>query len=204
MSHLGNTCNVQNVDLRVCDCFAEERFRVGAHGSLPGCEVVLVVDESDLNAEFGQGVLEEVVGSAIDRRGANNVVAGVRNVQNGVGGCRLAGAQQQSSCSALERCDALLCDILRRVHDAGVNVSKLREREQVCCVLSAIEHIRRRAIDRRCPRIRGRVGASTSVYLLGLKLPVVCHGHAFCLRTQGSELRGANSKATSVIRHLGV
>ena len=66
MCHLGDRSNIQDVNPRVGHCFAKKRLRVGLDGCLPRIRVVLVIDEGDLDAEFGKGVLEQVVGTAID------------------------------------------------------------------------------------------------------------------------------------------
>ena len=52
--------------------------------------------------------------------------------------------------------DALLEDVPGRVHDAGVDVARHLEREQVGGVLGVVELVRRRLVDRDGPRVRGR------------------------------------------------
>ena len=77
---------------------------------------------------------------------------------------RLPRCHRQSSHSALERGHALLQHGLRRIHDAGVDVAELLEREQVGGVLSGIELVGGRLIDRhRDRRGGGRVRAVARV-----------------------------------------
>ncbi|CAB4900981.1 unannotated protein [freshwater metagenome] len=67
--HVSNKLDVEHVDAGVTDRLGEEQFCVRANGTLPLVFVVLVLNEGDLNAEFGQCVLEQVVGATVDRAG---------------------------------------------------------------------------------------------------------------------------------------
>ena len=84
----------------------------------------------------------------------------------------LTGRQEQRGDAAFERRDALLDDVLRRVHDAGVDVAGLGEAEQRGGVLGAVERVRRGLVDRQRPRVGGDVGRLAGVDLLGLERPV--------------------------------
>ncbi len=64
----GNTFKVENVDAGVGNGFTKECFGVGLDGLLPCIKVILVVNKGDGDSELGKRVLEQVVGSAIDRR----------------------------------------------------------------------------------------------------------------------------------------
>ena len=181
VGHSRDAFDVQDVDLRVSNCFAEESLGVWANRLLPGVEVILVLHKGDLDADLGQRVLEQVVGSAINRGGAHNVVARMRDVQNRVGGRCLTRREQEGSGATLEGRNPLLRNVLRGVHDAGVNVSEFCQRKKVRGVLGAVEDIRGRAIDRCRARLGGRVRLGTCVDLLCFKLPVLGHGVShFC------------------------
>ena len=61
---------------------------------LPCRRVVLILDESNLDAELRERNIEEVVGAAVDGRRGNDVVARLSNVQHGVRRCCLAAREQ--------------------------------------------------------------------------------------------------------------
>ncbi len=88
-------------------------------------------------------------------------------------------AKQERRRSAFEGCDALLGNILGGVHDAGVDVSKLRKREKVRRVFGTVEHVRGGPIDRGRPRVGRGIRGGARVNLLGFKLPGVCHEVSF-------------------------
>ena len=121
------------------------------------------IDEPALNTHGAHGVLEQVPRAAINVGRADEIVAGVTNILNCEQRRRLPRCQRQSSHSALERGHALLQHGLRRIHDAGIDVAELLEREQVGGVLSRIELVGGRLIDRHRDRRGGRVRAVARV-----------------------------------------
>ena len=162
----------------------EERLGVVARLRSPFVEVVLVLDELHLDAELRQRVVEQVVGAAVQARRGQHMVAGLGDVEQGERGRRLTGAHEQGADAALERGDALLDDVLSRVHDPRVDVAGLREAEQVCCVLGVPEDVRRRRVDRQRARPRGGVGHLPGVDLAGLEAPAaVGHGYSSARRS---------------------
>ena len=58
------------------------------------------------------------------------------------------GRERERRDAAFERRDALLEHVLRRVHDAGVDVAEFLQAEQVRGVLGAVELVGRGLIDR--------------------------------------------------------
>ena len=83
------------------------------------------------------------------------MVAGLGEVEQGerLGG--LAAGDQQRADAALERGDALLDRGLRRVHDPGVDVAELLEREQVRGVVGVVEGVGGGLVDRQGPGVGG-------------------------------------------------
>jgi hypothetical protein len=125
---------------------AVERLGVRADRPSATLEVVGVVDERDLDAQLRQRVVEQVVGAAVERRAGHDVVAGLGDVEDRerLGG--LAGADHQRAGQAdgggdatLEARQPGLERTLGGVHDAGVDVADLGEREQVLCVRGVAE-----------------------------------------------------------------
>ena len=83
------------------------------------------IDEARLDALVLQRVLEQVPGAAVEVGGTDDVVAGARQVLHREGARRLARRQRQRRHPAFHRRDALLQHVVRRVHDAGVDVAQL-------------------------------------------------------------------------------
>ena len=90
------------------------------------------------------------------------------------------GGQEQRGDAALERGDALLDDVLRRVHDPGVDVARLGQAEQRGGVLGVVEGVRRGLVDRQRPGVGGAVGRLAGVDLLGLERPVAVGSRFRC------------------------
>lgn len=166
----------------------KNRLRVVLHRCSPRLRVSRVVDEGHLDAELRQRVLEQVERAAIERRRRDDVVAGLGDVEDreGLGG--LPGRDEEGTDATFERGDALLDGVLRRVHDARVDVAELLEREQVCRVLGVLEDVGGRLVDRQCACTCRRVGLLPGMDLTGLEGPVrgagsgvVGHGLAPCV-----------------------
>jgi hypothetical protein len=92
---------------------------------------------------LGQGVVEEVVGAAVERGGGDDLVAGVGEGGDGERLRGLAGGGGKGGRSAFERGDALLEDVGGGVHDAGVDVAELLQAEEAAGVVGVVEDGRR-------------------------------------------------------------
>ena len=84
----------------------------------------------------------------------------------------LAGGGREGGDAALERRDALLEDVGRRVRDAGVDVTELCEAEEAGAVLGVIEDVGRGLVDRHGAGVGRRVGLLSGVKLEGFKVVV--------------------------------
>ena len=120
------------------------------------------------DADLRQRVGEQVVGPAVERRRRDDVVARAGEVEDRerLGG--LAGGDAEGGDAALERRDALLEDVGRRVHDPGVDVPELLEPEEPRGVRRVVEDVARRGVDRDRPGVRRRVGLLARVERAGL------------------------------------
>ena len=198
----GDGLDVEDVALRVADGLAEERLGVVLHQRLPGLRVVRVLDEGDRDAELGQRVVQQVVGAAVQRGGGDDVVAGLGEVQDRQRRRGLPAGHRERRDAALERGDALLERVLRRVHDPRVDVAELGQREEVGGVLGVAELVRGRRVDRQRAGAGGRVGAGAGVDLPGLEAPALGVAHAPFLSL--AETRGAQElrpcRATGVVQ----
>ncbi len=208
--HAGHAPDVEEVVAGVADRLAVEGLGVGPGGGPPLVEVVDVGHERHLDAQLGQRVAQQVVGAAVERRRRHDVVAGLGEVEDGVGLGRLARRQRQRPGQAdgrvgrpLQRRDPGLHHRLGGVHDAGVDVADLGQREQVRGVLGAAELVRGGLVDRLRPGARRGVGHLPGVHLAGVEVPgarvvgggVVTHG--------GEAIRAPRSNPTIWIRFVG-
>ena len=187
MRDRGDVGDVEDVVLRVGDRLGEEGLGVRPRRRTPRIEVVGLLDEADLDAKPWQRVVEQVVGAAVEPRARDDVVTRAGQVEDRerLGG--LAGPQEQRGDAAFERRDALFDDVLRRVHDAGVDVAGLGEAEQRGGVVGVPERVRRGLVDRQRPGAGRRVRRLARVDLLGLERPV--GGGVFCFwRAHGTAL----------------
>ena len=135
MGHRGDGLDVEDVGLGVGDGLGEEGLGVRLHGRPPGVRVVLCLDEGHLDAQALEGVLQQVDGAPVERRRGDDVVACLGDVEQGQGRRGLAARDEQGTDAALERRDPLLDHGLGGVHDPGVDVAELLEREKVRGVL---------------------------------------------------------------------
>ncbi len=185
-----DTGGVQHVDLGVGDRFGEERFGVRPHRAAPRLQVVGIGHEADVDTQFGQRIVEQVVGAAVEPRAGDNVVAGAGQVQDRerLGG--LTGRQEQGGHTALQRGDPLFDDVGGRVADPGVDVAFNLQSEQGRGVCGVVEGVGRGLVDRQGAGFGERVRLLAGVDLFGLERPVLgriglgvalsAHVDAFC------------------------
>ena len=115
------------------------------------------VGKAHLNALLRKGVGKQVVSAAIQRAGADDVVASFGNGLDGRRNRRHAGRHGHRRNAAFQRRDALFQHIGGRVHDAGVDIARRFQIEQVGAVLGAVEGVGHGLVDRHRDRARGRV-----------------------------------------------
>ena len=101
----GDLLDVEDVGARVRDRLREEQLGVRADRVAPGLRVVRVADERRLDAQLGERVVEQVVRAAVEARARDDVVAGLRDVEDREGRRGLAGRDEQCADPALERRD---------------------------------------------------------------------------------------------------
>ena len=139
VGNCGDGLNVEHVVAGVGHGLAVEQLGVGANRSAPLVEVVRILNEGGFDAEIGEGVLEQVIGTAVHGGRSDHVVTGTGNVQNCVGDGRLTGGQQERADAALEGGDAVLDNFLGGVVEAGVDGAQLGESEAVCSLLCTVK-----------------------------------------------------------------
>jgi hypothetical protein len=166
--HFGQQLEVGDVAERVADRFAEDRLGFAVDHPFEACRLGCV-GKAHVDAVLGQGVGEEVVGAAIERRSRDDVVSRFGDGHDRVGHRRLPRRQGEAGDAAFHCGDALFQDILGRIHDAGVDVAGHLEVEQVGAVLRTVEGIGRCLVDRHGDRPGRRFGTVTGVDGKGFK-----------------------------------
>ena len=155
-------CEVGDVALRIAERLDEHRLGPRVDQRLEGLGPA-VVGKARLDAVLRQGVGEQIVGAAVQRAGGDDVVAGLGDRQDRVGDRRLPGGERERRDAALERRQALLQHVLRRIHDARVDVARHLQVEQVGAVLRIVERVGDGLIDRHRDRLGGRVRGIAAV-----------------------------------------
>jgi hypothetical protein len=176
--NLGDGRDVGHVARRVAKRFDEHRLGLLVEELFEALRIP-VVRKARGDAELRQRVRKQVVGAAIQRGAADDIVACLGNGLDRISHGCLARGQRQRRNAALERGHALLEHVLRRVVDAGVDVARHLQVEQVGAVLGAVESIGHRLIDGRRHGARGRFGRVAGVYRQGFEFPVLRHATAF-------------------------
>ena len=114
-------------------------------------------------------MFEEVVCTAVNGLGSNDVLAGLCQVLDSVSDSSCAGSFN----TALKSSDPLLEDVLSGVGKSAVDVACVLEAETVCCVLGVMENIGRSSVDRYCSCVSSGVCVLLSdMKLLGFKLKI--------------------------------
>ncbi len=164
----GESVEIRHVVTWIPDRFHIDAFRVLIDGRFVRRDAVFF-HEFHVDAQTWQGHFELVVGSAIQEAGGHDVVSGLRDGGDGQELSRLTGGCGHSGGSAFEGCDAFLEHIRRRVHDPGVDISEILQREQRGGMLGVVEHIGCGLIDGHGTRIGRWVRRLTCMKLQGFE-----------------------------------
>ena len=130
---------------------------------------VVALDELRADPEAREGDLELVVGAPVQVARGDDVVAVLqdRGERQELRGLTARGGEGRGS--AFERGDPLLEDVRGGVHDPGVDVPELLEREEARPVVGVVEGVRRRLVDRDGTGVRPGRGLLPGVDLQGLE-----------------------------------
>ena len=137
---LGKRGEVGDVQLGIADGLGEDRPGLRADG-LTECLGVAGIDELHRAAELGEGVVEKLIGAAVEVVAGHDLVAHLGDGEQGEAGGGLAGGDREGPGAALDGRDALLEHVGGRVHQAGVDVTRFLKREQVGGVFGAFENV---------------------------------------------------------------
>ena len=173
---VGHGCyalDVEDIGVGVAEGLGIYNFCVWLYGCFYGSEVVDANDGVG-DALRGEGVGDEVVGSAIEVVGSYDVVPGLNDVLECIGDGRCSAGHGQSCYAPLECCHAILEDALRGVGEAAVDVAGIAQTEAVGSVLRVVEHIARGLVDGHGTCVGGGVSLLLSYMKLeGLEMKFV-------------------------------
>src|SRR5208282_3404505 len=116
------------------------------------------VGEDRLNAQLGEGVMEQVIGTTVEAGGRNNLVSSLGNVEDGEGFGGLPGGCRQCPNPALERRYPFLEHRPSGIHNAGVDVAEFLQGEKVSGVGCVLENIGTSLVNRDGARPGGGIG----------------------------------------------
>ena len=147
MRDAGELLDVQNVDARIGDGFPEQGLGVGTEGRLNLVFGSLGVHEGHFDAELPEGHGEQVERTAVDGRGADEVVARRGERQDGKHGRGLPGGRAQGPYPAFQHGYLLLHGVHGRVGDAGIEETGFLKVEQLADLLGGFVFERRALTD---------------------------------------------------------
>ena len=146
VGHIGQRLNVGHVAQRVADGFDEHGLGLGID-QLAKAGRIARVGKAHLNALLREGVGKQVVGAAVERAGADDVVAGFGQCLNRRGDGGHARCHGQRGNAALQCRHALFQHIGGGVHDAGVDIARHLQVKQVGAMLGAVERVGHCLVD---------------------------------------------------------
>ena len=194
----GDFFDGEDVEGGVAQAFAVKGFGVWAEGAAEGFGVI-GIHEGDFEAEFGEGVVKQVVGAAVELGDGDDVVAGTGEVEDGVGDGGLAGGVGEGGGAALKRGDAALKHIRSGVHDTGVDVAQLFQGEEIRGVFGIAEDVTGRLVKGDGAGAGGGVGGLAGVEGLGAQ----AGGIGFEGGHRGGEVEGAAGVGRVLNRRSG-
>src|SRR5215212_3392985 len=193
VGHRRGPLDIQRVERRVAYGLGIDGLRLIRDRRAYSVEIRRV-GELHVYTDLGQRVVELVVGTAVELRRGDDLIAGSHDVQDRQPLGSLSRCRRQRANSLLQRGQPLLEDVGRGVHDPGVYIALFGEGEQVSRVVGIVEDIRGRLVDGYRPRRGCRVDLLPGMQSQGvepvlalLDLLVCCIGHICSLGRSGCE-----------------
>jgi len=153
---------VDDVECRVADRLAEHKPCALVDHSVEHRGVVRA-HEACLDAELGEGVGEQCVRPAVQRRDGDDVVSGARQVEDRVRDRRSSGRGGERADATLEGRDTLFEDRRRRIHEPRVDVAWRLQCEEIRGVLGVVESVRDCLVYRNGKGVRRGIDRLTGV-----------------------------------------
>ena len=175
--NLCNRVNVGNVAVGIAERLEVNGLRVGLNGRFDLLEIVRV-DKRRRHTEGLERMGKQVIGAAVDRLLADDVVSLLGERFNCIRNRRRAGSNRQGRYAALEGRDALFKDVLCGICEPAIDVARVTKGKAIRRVLRVVEYIGSRRINRDGTGIGGGVGLFlTDVELQSFKM-IVGHNNS--------------------------
>lgn len=156
MRDLGHCFDIEGQEIGITERFRIDRL--GLVGDLRFDRFGIGIRERHLDPHSGQRVVEQVVGTAIEAGGGNDLIPGASQCLNGRDFGGLTGRKGKTHRAAFERGDPLFEDIGRRIHDPRIDIPEFLQCEQIGGMFGTVELERRGHKDRDREGFRGRIG----------------------------------------------
>lgn len=139
VSDVSKFLNVRDATCRIGDCFSEESLCVRTERLVDFFFACIRIDECTFDTELFHGDGKEVVGAAVNRRGADKMVARFADVEDGKKVGSLSRAGEHSGNTAFEFRYFLSDGIVRRILKTRVEIA-------ICLEIEEVRHLGARVV----------------------------------------------------------
>ncbi len=148
--------NICDIGIGITHCLCKYRFRIFPDRHT---DFLLLrrIHESCRNSILYQCMLQQIISPAINIFRRYNMISCKRQILNRISYRRCSGCDRQSSYTTLQLCHPLFKNILCRIRESAINISRICQVKTSLRMIAVMKHIRRCLIDRHCPRIRRRI-----------------------------------------------
>ena len=172
-----DTCellNIQYFEGRIGDCFAEQCFCIWLESCGDFFFAGIRVDKSNVDAKFLHCNTEQVESTTVDSGRTNEVVSSLADIENGVEVGSLTTGSQHGSYTTFESGNLGGNGVIRRILQAGIEVTAVFQIEKTCHLLAGI-------VFESCTLIDGQYAwfalfrRPPCLYAQGFGLELFCH-----------------------------
>ena len=155
---------IRHGEPRIADRFQVDRLGLRIDQGLEARHLH-AIGKPRLDPDVFEGVFKLIVRAAVEVRGRDKIITHGRDIIDREKLRRVPRRSRQRRHASLERRDALFEDIVGRIHQPGVDIAELLEREKARAVCGIFKLISGRLVDRHRARTRGRINLLAGVQL---------------------------------------
>ena len=141
MGNASNFFEVGNVNSRVTEAFNVNQLSLIRNCGFKAVQLV-GIKEACRNADMFECFRKEFYRTAVEGRSRHDFISGTGYIENSQRNSRRAAGRCQSGCAAFQCGNTFFKDLLSRVSQTGINVTRLTECELIFTVLSILKNIR--------------------------------------------------------------